>query len=251
MRRPLRIAQALTVTLAVGLSLAACNDKNAASPTGGGGSGKTSAPVAPTLTQSNFPDRVFNALEKAGSAKVHFETGPAGHKVSGSGEIKYGDELALRVTMDAPEQSGAAPQEMVMIGGTFYIEMGGKYMTLPVDAFKGMGVPDLSANLDPKVQAKAFKSAVTKFEKVGDPVTLDGVQATPYEVTIDPTKAPDVYGTTITDPVTVTYYIGPDDLLRKMVYKDKNGEFVSTYTDWGAPVTIEAPAASEIQKGMG
>ena len=112
-----------------------------------------------------------------------------------------------------------------------------------------MGVPDLSANLDPKIQAKAFGQAVTKFEQSGDPETLDGVQATPYSVTLDPKKAPEVYGTTLTEPITVVYYVGPDDLLRKMVYKDKNGDFISTYSDWGAPVTIEAPPASKLMPG--
>ena len=119
------------------------------------------------------------------------------------------------------------------------------------DAVKVDFLCGIAANLDPKIQAKAFKLAVTKFEKAGSPVTLDGVQATPYDVTIDPSKAPDVYGTALTQPINVVYYIGPDDLLRKMVYKDKNGDFVATYSDWGAPVTIEPPAASQVMSGMG
>jgi hypothetical protein len=249
MRRPLRFAQILTATVALGLSLAACGDKDASGPAGAGEA--SSAPAAATLTQANFSERVFGALEKAGSAKVHFETGTGAAKLGGNGEIKYGDELALRMKVDSAQQSGPAPQEMVLIGRTMYIDMGGKFMTMSLDAFKGMGVPDLSANLDPKVQAKAFKAAVTKFEQSGKAEELDGVKATPYEVTIDPTKASDVFGTVSTEPITVTYFIGPDDLLRKMVYKDHNGDFVATYTDWGTPVTIEAPAASEIMPGVG
>jgi hypothetical protein len=249
MRREFRFARALTATLVVGLSLTACGDKDTSKSAADGDAGKTAsaAPAAKALTQDNFSERVFSALDKAGSAKVHFETGKGAQTVNGDGEIKYGDELALRVTMDVPNQpAGAAPQEMLMVGKTFYISMGGKYMTLPLDAFKGMGVPDLSANLDPKIQAEAFGKAVTKFEQSGKPEKLDGVQATPYTVTLDPTKAPDVYGTTLTEPITVVYYIGPDDLLRKMVYKDKNGDFISTYSDWGSPVSIEAPPASKL-----
>lgn len=248
MRTPLRLVPALTVAVVLGLSLTACGDKDASTSADKGDSNASSStPAAKALTRDNFATRVFGALEKAGSAKVRFETGKGAQKVAGDGEIKYGDELALRVTMDVPqEQAGGAPQEMLMVGKNFYINMGGKYMTLPIDAFKSMGVPDISANLDPKVQSKAFGVALTEFKKVGDPETLDGVKATPYSVTIDPTKAPDVFGTTIKDPLTVVYYIGPDDLLRKMVYSDKNGEFVATYTDWGTPVTIEAPPASQI-----
>jgi hypothetical protein len=253
MRRPLRSAQILTATLLIGLSLTACGDKDATKSDGKADSGtSTNAPaVVKSLTQVNFSERVFKALEEAGSAKVHFESGSGAQKLKGDGEIKYGDPLALRVKMDAPQQSAGAPQEMIMVGDTFYIGMGDKYMTLPLDAFKSMGVPDLSANLDPRIQAKAFKQAVIQFAKAGEAESLDGVQASPYTVTIDPKKAPDVFGTAITEPITVVYYIGPDDLLRKMVYKDKNGEFVSTYTDWGSPVTIEAPPASAIMQGMG
>ena len=249
MRREFRFARALTATLVVGLSLTACGDKDASKTAADGDAGTTAsaAPAAKALTQANFSERVFSALDKAGSAKVHFETGKGAQTVNGDGEIQYGDELALRVTMDVPNQpAGAAPQEMLMVGKTFYISMGGKYMTLPLDAFKGMGVPDLSANLDPKIQAEAFGKAVTKFEQSGKPEKLDGVQTTPYTVTLDPTKAPDVYGSTLTEPITVVYYIGPDDLLRKMVYKDKNGDFISTYSDWGSPVSIEAPPASKL-----
>jgi len=251
MRRSPRTVRALVVTLAIGLSLTACGDKKPSTDAGGAGSTKTFAPpAAKALTAADFSDRVFSALEKAGSAKVHFQAGASGQSVQGDGEIKYGDELAVRMRMTPPSQASAAPQEMLLIGTTIYISMGGKYMSMPTDALKSMGVPDMSANLDPKIQAKAFKTGVTKFEKSGDPVTLDGVQATPYDVTIDPTKAPDVFGTAVTEPISMTYYIGPDDLLRKMVYKDKNGDFVATYTDWGAPVTIEAPAASDVMTGM-
>jgi hypothetical protein len=248
----LRFAPALTAALVLGLSLTACDGKDGTASAGNvDGGSRTGAPAATSpLTQANFADRVFKALEKAGSAKVHFESGAGGQTVKGNGEIKYGDPMSLRVTMETPKGATGAPSEMLMVGNTFYIGMGDKYMTLPIDAFKSMGVPDLSANLDPRIQAKAFKSAVTKFDKSGDPETIDGVQATPYTVTIDPKKSPDVFGTMIKDPITTVYYIGPDDLLRKMVYKDKNGEFISTYSDWGVPVTIEAPPASKLMQGM-
>ena len=250
-RRPLGLARALTVTLVFGLSLTACGDKEPAKSSGGeAGNSAPKHSSAKALTKDNFSGRVFTALEKAGSAKVHFESGAAGQQVKGDGEIKYGDELALRVKMDMPQATGA-PQELIMVGKTFYIGMGEHYMSMPLDAFKSMGVPDVSTNLDPRIQAKAFDKALTSFKQVGEPEQLDGVSATPYEVTVDPTKAPDVFGSAVTDPITVVYYIGPDDLLRKMVYQDKNGEFVTTYTDWGAPVNIEAPAKADSMPGMG
>ena len=70
-------------------------------------------------------------------------------------------------------------------------------------------------------------------------------------ITLDPAKAPETFGTMANEPLTFTYFIGPDDLPRKMVYEDKNGEFVVTYADWGDPVDIEAPPAEKVMKGMG
>ena len=107
-------------------------------------------------------------------------------------------------------------------------------------------MPDMSASLDPKKQQAAFEAAVTEFKQSGKAETLDGVQATPYVITLDPSKAPDTFGTTTTTPLTFTYFIGPDNLPRKMVYDVKSGEFVATYTDWGEPVDIKAPPSDKV-----
>ena len=86
------------------LSLTACGDKEPSASTGGGGT--TSDEGASTgnaggnaggdaLTQVDFNERVFGAIEKAGSAKVHFETESAGtaQGVEGDGEVEYGDQI--------------------------------------------------------------------------------------------------------------------------------------------------------------
>ena len=250
MRRIRRLALSLTVALAVGLSLAACGDQGA--PSTDGNTPKTSAPPAATvdLTASNFANEVFDAIQKAGSAKIHFESGRGGEKFIGDGEVEYGDELAARLTMPNPA-GGDAKQEMLLIGDTMYMGMGDQYMSMSLDAIRGQGVPDLSANLDPKIQKKAFEDALTDFKQSGEPETLDGVEATPYVITLDPKKAPETFGTATTEPLTFTYFVGPDNLPRKMVYGDENGDFVATYSDWGEPVDIEAPPADKVMKGMG
>lgn len=251
-----RFPRSLSVLLAVvlGLSLAACGDKDATDAgtdgkTGAGADADRPAKGRGTLSQDDFNARMFSAIEKAGSAHVAFETSAGGAKSGGEGEVKYGDELALRITMENP--SGGASQEVMLIGETFYVNLGGKYMSMSLSSLEGMGMPNLSANLDPKVQSKVFGAAITSFEQKGEPETLDGVRATPYDVTIDPTKVPDTFGTAVTEPLKFTYFIGPDDLPRKMIFHDaKNGDFVATYTDWGAPVDIKAPATSEAMPGM-
>jgi hypothetical protein len=250
MRRFGRLAQSLTLALAFGLSLTACGDKepSASSEDGGATSGAERASGGGALTQADFNERVFSAIEKAGTAKLHFETeaAGAGQAISGDGEVEYGDELAMRMTMSGPSGAGGGKQEVLLIGDTVYIGMGGQYMSMSMDAMSGKGMPDLSTNFDPRKQAEAFETAITGFEQKGEPETIDGVKATPYEITIDPTKAPDTFGTMVTEPLNFVYYVGPDDLPRKMVYKDKNGDFSATYTDWGDPVDIKKPPADKI-----
>ena len=257
MRRFGRLAQSLTLALAFGLSLAACGDKEPSASTGGGGapsnaegpSGGDAGGAGKALTQTDFNERVFSAIEKAGSAKLNFETesaGTAGQAFTGEGEVEYGDELAMRMTMSGPSGAGGGKQEVLLIGDTVYIGMGGQYMSMSMDAMSGQGMPDLSTNFDPRKQAEAFETAITGFEQKGKPETIDGVTATPYAITIDPTKAPDTFGTMVTEPLNFVYYVGPDDLPRRMVYKDKNGDFTATYTDWGSPVDIKKPPAGKI-----
>ena len=252
------MAQSLPLALVLGLSLAACADEDPSASSGGGTNAGAENPTqgdsgGGALTEDDFNERVFSAIEKAGSAKVHFETeaAGAGQAISGDGEIQYGDELAMRMTMSGPSGAGGGEQEVLLIGDTIYMGMGGQYMSMSLDAMSGQGMPDLSTNLDPKKQAEAFETAITSFEQTGAAESIDGVKATPYEITVDPTKAPDTFGTMVTEPLNFVYYVGPDDLPLPMVYKDKNGDFTATYTDWGASVDIEKPPADQIVKGMG
>lgn len=252
MRRNPFAAQAAALALIVGLTLTGCGDKDSSPSADGGGSDSSAARESGggDLTQKNFADNVFDAIEDAGSAKVHFESGTGGKKFIGEGEVEYGDELAFRLTMPNPA-GGQGKQEMLLIGDTMYMGMGDQYMSMSLEAMRGQGMPDMSASLDPEKQQEAFEAAVTDFKQSGEPETLDGVKATPYVITLDPSKAPDTFGAAGTDPLTFTYFIGPDDLPRKMVYKDKNGEFVATYTDWGTPVDINAPSADKVIDGVG
>lgn len=248
MRRSLRTAPSLLLAVALGLTLSACGDKETSTASDPDAAAPPSKP-AHTLTQADFTRRVFGAIEKSGSAKIHFAAGSGAQKSSGDGEAKFGDEVALELTMGSPA-NGAKEEKVLLIGDTFYIGMGGKYMTMSLDSMKGSGMPDISTNFDPKVQAKTFEKATVGFEQQGAAETLDGVKALPYEVTIDPKKAPEAFGTTLTAPMSFTYYVGPDDLPRKMIYHNEQGEFVATYSDWGAPVDIQKPPASELAGSM-
>jgi hypothetical protein len=250
MRSSLLSARLLVVTVALGLSLTACGDKDAPAAAGGSDA-EVAGSAKAAITQANFDDRMFGAMAESGSAKVHFTAGAGAQAMRGDGEMKFGKKMAMRMTMRPASGAASTRQEVIMVGDTFYVTAGDKYMSMSMDDMKGQGMPNMSSTLDPAVQAKAFGVAVTSFKQAGPAVTLDGVKAIPYAITIDPTKAPDVFGKAINRPLTFIYYVGPDDLPRKMDYKDANGEFTATYNDWGAPVTIEEPPADKVMKGMG
>mgnify|MGYP006178658891 CR=1 FL=1 len=76
------------------------------------------------------------------------------------------------MTMPNPA-GGEAKQEMLLIGDTMYMGMGDRYMSISLDSMRGQGMPDMSANLDPKVQKKAFEDALTDFKQSGEAETLD------------------------------------------------------------------------------
>ncbi|HUQ00793.1 MAG TPA: hypothetical protein VM093_10080 [Aeromicrobium sp.] len=247
MPRLQRSARVLAVALTVGLSLTACGDKDQKDS---GADHHTKPPTA-KMTQDDFGERMFRAMMKSGSARVHFEAGSRVHKTIGDGEVKYGKKMAMRMAMTPPTGATATSHDVIVIGDTVYVPIEDKYMSMSMDSMKGQGLPDMSSALDPHVQAKAFDSAVTAFKQAGPSESIDGVKATPYAITIDPKKAPDVFGATFTEPLSFVFFVGPDDLPRKMVYKDPNGEFVAKYSHWGRPVNIEAPPADKIMKGMG
>lgn len=233
-----RAPRALAVLLAIVLPLSAC-----------GGTETTDEPTTEdtisaegahgALSEGDFVDRVFGAIDKAGSAKVSFTSETAGATAEGEGEVKYGDEVAVHLKMAG---SGNAPdQDILFIGDTLYMGIGGMYVTAPVSS-------SMRANFDPEAQAKTLKAGMSGFKQTGKSETIDGVKATPYEVTVDPTKSPDVYGTALKDPLTFTFFVGPDDLIRKVVYEADGASFTATYTDWGVPVRIEVPEPGKIVK---
>ena len=116
---------------------------------------------------------------------------------------------------------------------------------------------DIIENLDPARQVKQYESAIKTFDSSGKVVKLDGVDARPYKITIDPSKASQLKklkGTKLPASMTFTLYVGPDDLPRRMVSTipaaDKSGKtrLQMDYTKWGEKVSISAPSAANITK---
>jgi lipoprotein LprG len=256
MKFPAQTAQSVAICVALGIALTACGGTKDASDT----DGETSATAAVTkrdvdLTQDTFVSRVFGAISKAGSAKVSFESDNTEEQPRGDGEVKYGDELAMRINL-MPYGSPDDTSDVILVGETMYqkgISEGnrpndGKYSAMSVHVLESMGMPDIPGLLDPRSKAKAFSTAVTSFKQTGAPETLDGVEATPYAFTIDPSKAAKAHQSWPSDVVHLTFYVGADDLPRKLVFKAPYSTFTATYSDWGTPVDIKPPPDAEVRR---
>ena len=147
-----------------------------------------------------------------------------------------------------------------MVGRAFYISLG----TLTQNKFAKIDLTDKSnpiarqygdilENVDPARQVRQYEDAITKFDASGEAVKIDGVEAQPYRITVDPSKAEQLKQldqASLPDSITFTLYVGPDDLPRRMVSR-MPGQAGTTrlqldYTKWGEKVTITAPSKARI-----
>ncbi len=104
--------------------------------------------------------------------------------------------------------------------------------------------------LDPSKSAQMFK-AITSLKQQGT-AEVDGVETTHYTVAVDTQKALQAMG--MGDmaapgqmPKTIRQEVWLDDrnLIRRMRMKQPNVAMDITYSQWGEPVDISAPPASQ------
>ena len=217
------------------------------------------------LTEKTLFDRVAAAQEKAGTSHVSMSlTVPAGQSFRSYGEMKIGKnakDTAMAMTVTG-NTGGIGKVELRLVDQNFYLELG----KLTSNKFVKIDLTDKSnpiatqygeiiENLDPARQVKQYEAAIVKFDNKAEPVKLDGVQAQPYKITIDPSKASQLKklkDTQLPESMAFTLYVGPDDLPRRMVSiiptanKSGNTRLQMDYTKWGENVSIAAPSAANI-----
>lgn len=241
-----RFSVVLVVGLLVGL-LASC----------GGKSG--------LLTQDTLFDKVAQAQAKAGTSHVAMSLDvPGGQAFRSYGEMKIGKnakDTAMAMTVSGAS-GGIGKVELRLVGQNFYIALGAltgnKFFKIdltdksnPIAQQYG----DIIENLDPARQMKQYEAAIEDFDSSGKPVKIDGVQAQPYKITIDPSKArqlKNLSAAKLPKTMAFTLYVGPDDLPRRMVSVIPKvagagkTRLQMDYTNWGEKVSIEAPSAANI-----
>lgn len=215
------------------------------------------------LTAETLFPRVSKAQQKAGSSHISMTlTAPTGQKFNSRGQMKLGanaQNTAMAMTVDSGT-GGLGTVELRLVDRAFYISLG----ALTQNKFAKIDLTDKSnpiarqygsilENVDPARQVRQYEDAITKFDASGEATEIDGVEAQPYRITVDPSKAEQLKQldpAALPESITFTLYVGPDDLPRRMVSQMPSPSGTTKlqldYTRWGEKVTIMAPSKAKI-----
>jgi hypothetical protein len=257
------------VVVVTGVSLVACSSDKSDDPapkSSGGDTSSVGSSADTTLTKENVFAELTKAQTKAGTSHIDMNVEVAGQAIKAKGDVKMGStaaDTAMGMTMDTG-QSGAGSLEMRLVDKVFYLNFGpmtqDKFVKIDLTDKNnpiGKQYGDLLDSIDPSKQLDQIKGAVKSFEKKGEPKQLDGVKAQPYQVVVDTAKVKSfkVAGAdaaTLPKTLTYTMYVGPDNLLRRLISEIPSvaGAGATTltidYSKWGQDVDIEKPKASDI-----
>lgn len=271
---------ATAATAAVALALAGCSsgsgpDKNADSPTASSSAAAqpdASASAAPSdeatedgpkpasgdLTASSFAKEIAAASADAGSYKFTMKTSAGGTDAMVATGAVVTDEGSPAVSMKM--DVGGMKVEVRYVDDVWYMNYGdmtqNKFVKIDPktdDSDMAKQFESMTSQMDPAAGLEATKDAITSVTKKGAPITIDGVQAQPYEVVVDPSKVTGPMGDqfkaavgTVPDELTYTYWIGDDHLMRRMTFELAGSSTEMTLTGWNSDVSVKAPKASEI-----
>jgi hypothetical protein len=268
---------------ALALTLGACGDNGgsggSSSNNSGGDSGGGGSVAAASL--ADLAKSIGEQTSETNTAHMKISADAAGQQLTGEGDIRMSEQdSAMSMDMTTPEGT----MSMVLLDNVFYIkvptelEPGKSWLKIdandksnPMAQALGGMTEQMSKNADPRATLEQFEKAGeitdTKEEE------LDGKQTTHYTITVDVEKlaanqedptmksAMDqaIQGGLKDFPVDV--WIDEEDLPVRFTMdmptpNPATGQTESVkmqidYTDWGKPVDIQAPPASEIAEFPG
>lgn len=217
--------------------------------------------TAAALTSDTFIGTVTKAQLAAKTSHVEMKGGAGGQTVDAVGDVAVGDspsDAKLAMTM---KLGSVGDIEMRLVDKVLYLDMGtltgGKFAKIDLDdpsnpIAKSMG--GLTGQLDPSQSLRGLEGAITSVKKSGPSVELDGVKAQPYTVVVDTAKMKGSLGDlaksagagSMPKSLTYTYWVGSDNLPRKMTSDVAGSQVQILFTKWGEPVDVTAPAAAQI-----
>lgn len=256
LRRTFAVLAAAAVLITTG-----CGSADKATPAS---ETKKSAAVVNTaaLSAETFVDTIAKAQLQAKTSHIEMEIDANGQNIKAVGDVQTAetaDDAKMSMTMTMP---GMGEIEMRMLGGVFYMKMGAmtgdKFFKLDLqdpDNPLGETFGDMSEQMDPSKSIEALKGAITSLEKDGEPVKIDGVMAQPYKVVVDGSKVKGslnpLEGSTGADSIgemSFVFWIGSDNLPRKMTSDIQGATVQTTFTKWGKAIDVKAPDAGQISE---
>ena len=244
---------------AAGLVLAGCGSSG--SGANGDGVGK---PADTSLTEANFITTITAAQKKAKTSHIAMTIDASGQKIKADGEYAVGATAAdakAALKMDL-SSLGVGNIEVRLLDQNFYLNFG----PMSNNKFAKIDLTDKSNpiakqygglvdQLDPAKQLGQFKKALKSVKKKGAAVSIDGVEAQPYELVVDTTQLEGLgslgglgtgAGAKLPDSLTYTMFVGPDNLPRRLVSDAAGSQVTVDYSKWGESVDIKAPSKDEI-----
>jgi hypothetical protein len=210
-------------------------------------SGDSGAASGDRLTKDNLVATMLAAMREKKTAHMVLELGSS---MDATADLRYGDgdtSMKMQMTM------GTTKASVIIVDGVMYIQQaaGTKYSKIGKDDPSMGNLLDQMSSFGPEASVAAMKDGLKKVEYAGTE-TVDGEELTKYHVTVDTAAVTKSLGSSADAsglPKTVTYefYVDGDNLMRRVDMEISGQKIVMKVSNWGKPVTIVAPPASQVQ----
>ena len=211
------------------------------------------------FTKDNITQRMTDAMVAQGSmhVKATIDAGP--QQITMSADQVISKDLAKQGMSMHYSGTGEDEMSLRLVDGIIFANLGetsdDKFVRIdPEHATSPMGqaFAPMMEELDVTKSIGQFEDAITEIGQDGDTQTIDGVETTPYQVTIDVDRAK-ASGALDEDSqlrpgatVEYTFYLDADDLLRRMESSIDSATVRMDITGYGEPVDISAPPANQV-----
>ena len=203
-------------------------------------------PAGRSVDAAAFITRLVDAISEEKTAKLDLALGSS---LSAKADVDYsGTDTSMSMKMI----TGAQTVNVVLDGGVMYLQQtqGSKYLKIGKDDPALGSLLGQLGGFGPRTALENLKAGVTKVEDKGSE-KIDGVQLEHYVLTVDSKKAKAIFGVpsgSAKAPAKVPYniWVDGDDLVRQVKMSVNGQTLVMKVSDWGKPVTIKAPPASQV-----
>lgn len=248
-------ALALALTAGCGSSADVAADGGGASGAAESSTGGGAGDGATVLTTSNFAEEITGAQLKAQTTRLTMTMSMGRQTMKAEADVKTASDprkSAMAMSMDMSGES----MKIIMVDGALYTKAegmaDGKWMKIGIDDVSGAvggSFDQMRESMDPTASLQKLKGAMKDLKDTGETEMIDGVETKRYDAVLDTSKITELQGAAaarLPDEITYQYWVGPDDLPRKVVFDVAQIKSEITFSDWGKKVEVTAPPADQV-----